>query len=321
MYMVETKKPKKLTKKQIQKNQVEFGYSIASFFIYSVVFLFFGGMTMVSIKEYTTKLHCYNVLRHQPITLPYSKNDNSIFISFLELTKLKPFFDMFGLTAFLNAFGLFEFKDDQDVFFFYRKYNSLFGGLFSNWYANIFIRTWSGIRHILYIFLSFVNTYIVDKDIQKNVYSYQMKKDMSYFTFQSLTEMLLIFLSPMMLFGLFALLPIVGNIGLFISGFISNIVQMLFLWWTIPMIAPFNTVSLISYFAFMFLIYPLFKFGKDIMKQIRFLFSKYILLYIILFTSFMVYKGNELQINPILYLSVSIGLVLFAVLFQVIRNI
>lgn len=321
MYMVETKKPKKLTKKQEQKNLMDYGYSIASFIVFSIVLFLIGGMMMISIKEYTTNRSCYNVLQYNPITLPYSKNKDSIFISFLELTKLKPFFDMFGLTSFLNVIGLFEFKDDKEVFFFYRKYNTLFGAFFANWYSNIFIRTWSGIRYILYIFLSFLNKYLVEVVKDESSLSYQMKKDMSYFTFQSLTEILLLLLSPLMLFGLLILLPVIGNIGLLISGFISNILQMLFLWWTIPMIAPFNSISLVSYFAFMFLIYPLLKFGKDIGKHIRFLFSKYLLLYIILFSSYMIYKGDELQINPALYLSVSITLVLFAILFQVIRNI
>lgn len=321
MYMVETKKPKKLTKKQIQKNQTEFGFSLIYFFVYSIVFLFVGGMTMVSIKEYTTKLHCYNVLRHHPITLPYSKNDKSVFISFLELTKLKPFFDMYGLTAFLNTFGFFEFKDDQDVFFFYRKSNSLFGALFSNWYSNIFIRTWSGIRFILYTFMSYLSLFFVDEVKDKNNLSYQMKRNISYFTLQSLTEILIILFSPLTLFTFLVILPILGNIGLFISGFISNFIQMLFLWWTLPMIAPFNSISLLSYFSFMFFLYPLYKFGPEIWKQIQFLILKYLLVYIILFGSFMVYKGNELQINPILYVSITIGLLLFGILYQLIRNI
>lgn len=321
MYMVETKKPKKLTKKQIQKNQVEFGYSLGFFIVYSIVFLFIGGMTMVSIKEYTTKLHCYNVLRHHKITLPYSKNDKSVFISFLELSKLKPFFDMFGLTAFLNTFGLFEFKDDQDVFFFYRKYNSLFGALFSNWYSDIFIRTWSGIRFILYTIMSYLSLFFVEEVKDKNNFSYQMKRNLSYFTSQSLTELVLIFLSPIILFTFLIIIPLLGKIGLFISGFISNFIQMLFLWWTIPIIAPFNSMTLLLYFSFMFLIYPIYKFGSDIFKQIQFLFSKYILLYIILFGSFMIYKGSELQINPILYLSISIGMILLGFLFQLVRSI
>lgn len=316
MYMAETtKQKKKLTRKQEMNNKMQFAYDTVYFIVYSLLVILFGSMFMVSIKEYTRKTLCYHTFAYNPLLLPYSRGNKSVFISFLEITGWKPFFDAYGWTNALNWLGYFEYKDDDDVFFFYRKSNSTFGALLKNWYSDILIRSWSTVRLVFYLAFVYISEFFVDDKEDQTPPVYSMKRDFSFFTFQTLTEILLVVLSPLFLSLILFLAPLIGNTVMFFSGFISNFMQMLFLWWTLTFIYPINAISFVGYFAFMFLIYPLYAFFGEIKDQLKFIFKKYLYIWLIVVAFQVCFLGMDYSIDSSVYLSIAGPLFVFAILY------
>ena len=318
MYMAETttKKKKKLTRKQEMKNKTQFAYDVVYSIVYSLLIVLFSSMFMVSMKQYTKKLLCYHTFAFDPLYLPYSKGSKSFFVSVLELTGLKPIFDAYGWTNALNWLGMFEYKDDEDVFFFYRKSNTTFGALFKNWYSDIFIRSWSTLRYVYYFVFSFLSSFIVDSKEDQKPPVYSMKRDTSFFTYQTLVEICMLIFSPFIFTLMIVLGPLIGNITMFFSGFISNFVQMLFLWWTLTFIYPINSLSIIGYFSFMFLIYPLYSFFGEIKDQLEFILKKYLYIWLIMIAVKICLLGIDYQIDSTIYLAIAVPLFVFGILYS-----